>query len=39
MLGQILYELRVAVEYDEEYIGDVLGLLPPLEQDIRNMFE
>lgn len=42
MLEQILYELdelRAAVEYDEEYMGDALVFLPPLEQDIRAMYE
>ena len=27
------------MEYDEKYMGDVVVLLPPLEQDIRAMFE
>lgn len=40
MLEQVLDELdelRAAIEYDEEFMGDALVFLDPLEKDVRDL--
>lgn len=41
MLEQVLDELdelRASIEYDEEFMGDALVFLDPLEKDVRDLY-